>query len=178
MFSSWSEELCSLLDVFLLVFISDDNVCAARLQFMLVSLNRKKWIVSSKLQTIRKQKIDRKSTIINWKVVEAKTTRWTNLSEQLFINGEPQIQVCWVVLQNPHQGVEIFTVLKMTNQFTKSSRLVVIRRFKVLRYYLQWKKHSQQTPCPGEWSASAASSCRKDEWRKLWRKQTKKSGSN
>lgn len=29
--------------------------------------------------------------------------------------------------------------------------------------------HSQQTPCPGEWSASAASSCRKAEWRKLWK---------
>lgn len=35
------------------------------------------------------------------------------------------------------------------------------------------KSHSQQTPCPGGWSASAASSCRKAEWRRLARTQTK-----
>lgn len=64
-------------------------------------------------------------------VVEAKTASRTNLSKQLFINGEPQIQVRWVVLQNPHQGVEIFTVLKrQQTKFTKwmSSRLAVIWR--------------------------------------------------
>ena len=35
-----------------------------------------------------------------------------NLSKQLLINGEPQIQVCWVIIQNPLQGVEILTILK------------------------------------------------------------------
>lgn len=43
-----SEELCSLLDVLLLVLISHDNLCATMLQFMLVCLKRKyeTWIVS------------------------------------------------------------------------------------------------------------------------------------
>lgn len=38
---SLSEELRCLLDIFLLIVISDNDVCAARLQFMLAGLNRK-----------------------------------------------------------------------------------------------------------------------------------------
>lgn len=35
----------------------------------------------------------------------------TDLSKEIFINGEPQVQICRVVLQNPLEGVEIFAVL-------------------------------------------------------------------
>lgn len=58
----------------------------------------------------------------------------------------------------------------------KSSRLAVVwRTWLQMFIYLSVaiKSHSQQTPCPGGWSASAASSCRKAEWRRLARTQTK-----
>lgn len=40
-----------------------------------------------------------------------KTVHQTDLSKEIFINGEPQVQICRVVLQNPLEGVEIFAVL-------------------------------------------------------------------
>lgn len=34
------------------------------------------------------------------------------LSKKLLVDGEPEVQVCGVVLQNPSQGIKILVVLK------------------------------------------------------------------
>lgn len=52
-----------------------------------------------------------KQIFMSQTIVIEVTSPPTYLSKQILINGESQIQICRVILQNPHQGVEIFAVL-------------------------------------------------------------------
>lgn len=104
--------MCRSLDVFALVLVSDDNLGTSWFQVVLVSLNRNERIWHEWEDVYYEQIL----------VSRSPKRCWTDLSKQLFINGEPQVQVRWVVLHNPHQGVEIFAVLKENKTTTADSR--------------------------------------------------------
>lgn len=89
------------------------------------------------------------------------TVHQTDLSEQIFINGEPQVQICRVILQNPLERIEIFAVLIKQQTHVRDELHADEQLWQLSCTATQL--HSQQTPCPVERFASAASSCRKVE---------------
>jgi len=57
------------------------------------------------------------SEVLGHKAQAARTAlgvQWRNyLSKKLLVDGEPEVQLCGVVLQNPSQGIKILVVLQL-----------------------------------------------------------------
>lgn len=70
-----------------------------------------------------------------------------DLSKQLLVDGEPQVQVGRIILQNPLEGVEVLAVLE-TPEYRYTAHQITCS-------YQMWvdrtrQHHSPQTPCHEE----------------------------